>query len=221
MKKNKHTTFMSSDILPDVTEAVIDQFLEDGILKDIPIVKTCIQMVKTSHSIRDWFLLKKLIRFFNELEKITQEEKNTFFEDLDTNDKIVENIGNLCIFYLDKYDHEDKAKMIGKLLRAYINRSIDLEMYFRLMQAIDKAYIDDIYQIINHKNARHLPRITREQLYAIGLLKIRIRNKSNNFHNGNKGKNKKEMRLSTDFHPESETEYDYNTLSLIIKKYAV
>lgn len=51
MKKNKHTTFMSSDILPDVTEAVIDQFLEDGILKDIPIVKTCIQMVKTSHSI--------------------------------------------------------------------------------------------------------------------------------------------------------------------------
>lgn len=212
---------MIPTIISDTAEFVIDRFLEDGILKDVPIIKTCIQLVRASQSIRDKFLLRKLLRFFDELEKISPEEKNAFFKELNVNDNVVEKIGELCIHYLDRYDHEDKARMIGKLLKAYVNGSITLEEYFRLIQAIDKAYIDDLYQIIRHNNAKHLPKMTKEQLYVIGLLKIRIRNKHNNFHKGNRGKKKREVELSVDFNPESETWFDYNTLSLIIKKYAV
>lgn len=210
-----------TEITSDVIEAVLDSFLEDGLLKDVPIVRTCIHLIKTSQHIRDKFLLKKLIMFLKETEKIPQEEKDAFFKKVTKGGKSFERIGEICIHYLDRYDHEDKARIIGKLMRACIINRLTIEQYLRLVQTIDKAYIFDLYQIGQHRNARNLPRITKEQLYAIGLLKIKIQNKHNSFHMGNRGKKKKEMELSTSFNPESKTEYDYNELSYMLRECAL
>ncbi len=220
MIKKDHNPVIT-EITPDVVEIILDSFLEDGLLKDVPIVRTCINLIKTSQHIRDKFLLKKLVYFFKEIEKIPQEEKDAFFERVTKNGKSFELIGEVCMHYLDRYDHKDKARIIGKLMRACVNNQLTIEQYLRLIQIIDKAYISDLYQIARHNNACNLPRITKEQLYVIGLLRIKIQNKHNSFHMGNRGKKKKEMELSASFNPESKTEYNYNELSHILREYAL
>ena len=78
-----------SSISEDLVEVALDSLLEDGLLKDIPVVSTIIGVSKSAISIRDKLLARKVLYFLQGLKDITDEERNKFLKDIDGNAKLV------------------------------------------------------------------------------------------------------------------------------------
>jgi hypothetical protein len=58
------------NVTSDLAETFTDTLLNDGILKDIPILGTIIGLAKASISLNERLLIKKLIYFLSELKNI-------------------------------------------------------------------------------------------------------------------------------------------------------
>jgi hypothetical protein len=54
-----------SDLGTDLGEVELDSLLDDGLLKEIPVIKTILAFSGTIGSIRDYLFTEKLIRFLN------------------------------------------------------------------------------------------------------------------------------------------------------------
>jgi hypothetical protein len=63
------------DILVDTVGLTLDQFLVDGLLKDIPFFGLFYKIFKTTTNIRDAIFAKKLIKFLTQLKDIPIEKR--------------------------------------------------------------------------------------------------------------------------------------------------
>ena len=70
----------TKDVLGDYIEIGIDSFINDGILKDIPIVNTIVAVLKAGKNIHDRNLLKQTLTFIDEFNKnnISEEQFNSY-----------------------------------------------------------------------------------------------------------------------------------------------
>ncbi|PKM51754.1 MAG: hypothetical protein CVV02_05685 [Firmicutes bacterium HGW-Firmicutes-7] len=62
----------------DVIELSIDSLLEDGLLKDVPIVNTILAVAKFGNGIRERFFLKKSFCFWSNFEKLIKQVLSLF-----------------------------------------------------------------------------------------------------------------------------------------------
>ena len=79
----------SNEALSDYLEVGIDSFINDGILKDIPIVKTIVTVLKVGKNIHDRNLLKQTLTFINEFDKnnISDEQLKNYKERVENDSK--------------------------------------------------------------------------------------------------------------------------------------
>ena len=59
----------SKDIIEDYLEIGIDSIIDNGILKEIPIVKTIVGVLKVGKNVHDRNLLKQTLVFINEFNR--------------------------------------------------------------------------------------------------------------------------------------------------------
>jgi len=138
----------SIDIATDLGEALLDSFLNDGLLKDIPALGTVVNLAKASGSIRDRILLRKLLAFRAQTKVLSNEEISTFVIDNLSTDNKASDLGNQLIESIDKNEGVEKAKIIGKLFVAYVLKYIEEEDFSRLCAAINGAYIRDLNALL-------------------------------------------------------------------------
>ena len=79
----------SKEIIGEYIEVGIDSFINDGILKDIPIVNTIVDVLKVGKNIHDRNLLKQTLTFINEFNKnnITEEQLKNYKERIEKDRK--------------------------------------------------------------------------------------------------------------------------------------
>jgi len=63
------------NIVSDFAELSVDSILQEGVLKDIPIVSTLISLTKVGISINDKLFLKKILYFINNIKDVPVEWK--------------------------------------------------------------------------------------------------------------------------------------------------
>ena len=132
----------SIDISIDYGEVALDSILEDGILKDVPIISTVISGVKTALAIRDKRFVKKTLVFLQEInsghadpEKV-EEFREKLMHDKSYNEKITE----LIITMIDNHLQEIQSKVFARLVISHINGEIDYEMLLTLSVTLDKLH---------------------------------------------------------------------------------
>jgi hypothetical protein len=130
-----------SGVSADYMEIGLDSILEDGLLKDIPVVNSIISLYKTGVNIRERFLIKKLLVFLTSLSDTTIEDRLEF---ISKHEKQSAKIGEELIILLDRLDHANKPEYVAKLFKHYLNEEISLIVYHRLCQIIDKCFIEDL-----------------------------------------------------------------------------
>ena len=59
----------SKDIIEDYLEIGIDSIIDNGVLKEIPIVKTIVGVLKVGKNVHDRNLLKQTLEFINEFNR--------------------------------------------------------------------------------------------------------------------------------------------------------
>ncbi|MDG3581008.1 hypothetical protein [Galbibacter pacificus] len=145
--KSLTKTVKTSDlqnVSTDLTEVILDSMLDDGILKDIPILGSIVGMGKTASTIKDALFLKKIIYFLTELKDIPIEQREKMIDSIDNSEKQKIKIGEKLIFILDKCDDYLDAKYIGQFFRGFLESQITYEEFLQGARIIQNIYNGDL-----------------------------------------------------------------------------
>lgn len=144
----------------DYAEMGIDAFIENDIVKEIPVIKTIVSMVKVGLSIKEWNFAKKFLKFLERYHcgKLTQKEIDAFLLKYQTDSKYKEKIVTLLVTANDKYFEAKQSEIAGNLFVAYVKGLIEWEDYEILCGCIDRLSpfsISMLDELENEKEPYH------------------------------------------------------------------
>lgn len=182
MEKSLSTAFADSlkeesvACIGEYAEIGLDAIMEDGILKDIPIVSTAIALYKIGNSIKERHYLKKLLAFLNEINKgIADEQKRKDYQQkFQSNEKFRNQEIEYLLVLIDRYISYDKPQMLAKLYLAYLDGIIIWEELTMYAEVIDRFLLLDcktlIYDVSAFRTLRDGGADSILRLVALGLM---------------------------------------------------
>ena len=167
--KEEHTL----NLFTDVTDFSLKQLLNSP-LNEVPIIKYIMSIAKVGISIKDGFLIKKMVAFLNESNKIGDDVKEKFKNKIENDAKFSKTIGENLIVILDRYDHLTKAQILAKLFKALIDEKLSHNNFLRLSVSIERTFIEDLLNLneIYNKNLEEIDGTALQNLYQSGLVSL-------------------------------------------------
>jgi hypothetical protein len=132
----------------EIFEAIGDQFFEDSLFKDIPILGTAVNVAKLGKTITDRIFLRKVANFLVSLSNIKETERKKFYSKLETDQKLRDKTGEVLVLILDRFDDLEKPEILSKIFMAYIKDLVNFDQFRQLASAVDLAYIEDLKKLI-------------------------------------------------------------------------
>lgn len=133
----------------DYAELGIDALLDDGLVKDIPILGTLIKSAKIGMNVRDRIYAKKIVGFLSKVAETSQEQRDEFIEKYCKNVKRFEETVH---FILEQADRFEKTLLIGRIFKACILGDILFEDALRLSAMVNRAFWSDVQEVIETGN---------------------------------------------------------------------
>lgn len=130
-------------------ELVLDMSLDEGVLRDIPIVGQMAGLGRSLMSIPDRLFVLKLRRFVSELNGVPERKKKAFLERMER-DGLFEKVGEKVLMIVDQIDDADKASLAGYVFRAYVTGIIDKDQFEILCSCIRLTRIADLDAFLLH-----------------------------------------------------------------------
>ncbi|REC42440.1 hypothetical protein [Chryseobacterium sp. 5_R23647] len=138
-----------TDLISDVNEVILDSFLEDGLVKDIPIFGLFFKGKNFVSTIQDKLFYKKMFTFLKELENTSSEDRKKETEKIDKNPNYRTKVGEKLLFIINENNDCEKSKYIGILFKKFINQNLNYDDFIRLSNCINKTNIIDLNNFIN------------------------------------------------------------------------
>jgi len=151
MSNSLEETLKDSDLqnlTTDLAETFADSLLNDGILKDIPIIGTIIGLTKSAISFNDRLFIKKLIFFISELKNTDPLERKRLITEIDESEKHKVKVGEKLLYIIDKCEDHVTSKYVAILFKAFLNEEINYNQFLRCSTIINKIFIEDLEQFI-------------------------------------------------------------------------
>ncbi|AZQ59735.1 hypothetical protein EJ994_13360 [Maribacter sp. MJ134] len=126
----------------DLAESVVDLALDDGLLRDIPLIGSIVGLSKGYFTIKDRLLTKKLLYFLTELQTIPLEERQKQIKKINSSEKYESSVGDKLLFVIDKAEDSRIASLIGKLFRLNILSKLSYNTFISCTQIINTSNID-------------------------------------------------------------------------------
>jgi hypothetical protein len=139
------------DVMVDLGETAVDAILNEGVLKEIPILGSVFGLAKTTMSIQDKLFTKKILTFLIQLRNTEVESRKKQIEKIDTNPKYKTKVGEKLLYIIDKCEDTEKATYIGKLFQCYIEEKLDYEDFLRASKCIELTFLYDLKRFIREK----------------------------------------------------------------------
>lgn len=168
----------TGDVFKEYLELGIDSFIENGILKDIPIVNSIVNGLKIAKNIYDRNLLKQTLTFIKELNNgtINKDKLIAYRSTIENNPKKCEEELGRVLLYLNMFIDEEKSVMLSKLFKVYIKQQINWNEFCEFSEVINRLFIQDL-QILKKIKDRDIDlmfsqedEFRAERLYSIGLI---------------------------------------------------
>lgn len=175
----------SEELVGDYTELGIDSFINDGVLKDIPIVKTIVSVLKIGKNVHDRNLLKQSLNFIKEFNNGNVDEgklKNYKIE-IEKNTKKSEKELERVLLLLNNFIDIQKSIILAKLFKAYINEQINWNEFCEFADITDRLFMEDIRILKHFKENKELKgqledQFRVERIYSLGILGVELDNVS-------------------------------------------
>jgi len=166
------TEFDPAQITPDLVEVALDHVLDNDIIKDIPIVRTMIGVLKAATSIRDRALVKKLIRFLFSLGSVSSETREQFKARMNVDEEFKKKVGEKLLLIVERLDDMSKPNLVAHAFQAYMEQKIDFDMFQRLAGAIDKSFYSDLMALKSRGGSNALSPQAKLELSNSGIIEL-------------------------------------------------
>ena len=129
------------DTVADLTEVGLDAVMDDGVLKEIPLLSTVAGIYKIGHTIKERHTIKQLALFVTELNNgcVDKNKKNRILEKLNGNQQQSKQEIEYILVVLGSYLEYEKPKMLAKLYMAYLEQRIgwtEFLMYAAILRTL-------------------------------------------------------------------------------------
>lgn len=131
------------ELIGEIGESVMDNFLDDEILKDIPLVGLLFKMKNVVTTIQDKLFAKKLLSFLKELENVPIEKRYEQINKIDSNSEYKTKVGEKLLFIINNCEDSEKSKVIGKIFKAFLEEKINYDDFLRSSNCINKINYTD------------------------------------------------------------------------------
>lgn len=138
------------DLSVDYSEIYIDDLIENEALKEIPLVKSVIGVIKAGISINQFWFAKKLLTFIQEFNSktIDPEKKEKFQRRIEEDDKFRKKVTEQTMVFIEKHIVLTKTKISAKLFSAFVEEEISFEEFIALNISVEKMHPDS-FQFLN------------------------------------------------------------------------
>jgi hypothetical protein len=170
-----------TDITTEIAEAGFDQLLSDGFLKDIPVIGSVFKMLGIAKKVLDANFLNNILKFLYQLKEIPVEQRKEFVKKLEDK-KQKKRLDQTLLVYLNRFENDRKATMLGNLFRAFIQGHINQSTFLRLSMSIDRAFVDDLVAFKNSTPSNEVPDETKRYLCDVGFYEEKNQNVTTNQH---------------------------------------
>jgi hypothetical protein len=157
----------------EFAEVGLDQLLDEGFIKDLPVVGIIAKIFKTGLDIRERIFLAKVAKFLFRLGEIPEKDRNSFEQKVSNDPHFKKKVGQTLVLVLERLDDLEKPDIIGKCFGCYLSGQITLPQFRRLSSAIDLAFIDDLKELLDSKVEKSgLTMDCKENLLRTGLTRF-------------------------------------------------
>lgn len=146
----------------DITTDIIDS------LSGMPILGSLLKIGKIGLNVIDLFFIKKLAKFIEQSDEISEEEKINFLSSLDKKDN--EHISSYLLHLLYISEEEEKAKIMGIIYKARILNEIDNDMMLRLCSIVSKSFLPDLKKLPYYTEKNHEGSVEANNFINLGLI---------------------------------------------------
>ncbi len=161
-------------ISTEVAEAAFDQLLDDGFLKDIPVIGSVFKVFGIAKKILDANFLKNILKFLYQLKGIPLKTREDFIRKLE-NKKQKARLDQTLLVYLNRFENDRKATMLGNLFKAFIQEQISQSTFLRMSVSIDRAFVDDLAAFKSSTSSSPLSDETKRYLCDVGFYEEKIK----------------------------------------------
>lgn len=137
------------EVTTSIAESIIDSTMNDGILKEVPILGTLVGLSKTVGKIKEALFIKKVVYFINEVKDVPPEQREKIVREIDMSEKYRLKLGEKLMYILDKADDHEKSQLIGRLFKSFLLEEIDYDTFLRCSVVIDRSIMEDLYYFID------------------------------------------------------------------------
>lgn len=144
------------DIGVDISEICLDMLLDEGVVKDIPVLGTFYKVGKVGYSIGRIAYIKKLLVFAQEMQRndvdgavlkkhkeLLQSNPKKYYKDLE-----------FIIQYLNRQVGYEKSILNARAYYLYLNEEIEYDDLILLWETIDQFYVSDKTVLVEIYNKR-------------------------------------------------------------------
>lgn len=166
-------TLVKSDLagaILEFGEIGMDTLLQEGVWKEIPILKSVLAVGKTLGSARDYFFAKRLLAFLKSFAELTAEERRDLVVRLDRDDAFGHYAGERLLDLLSRLDDERKPELIAKALKRYAAGRISASQLQRLYYAVERLQLCDLGELERFCQADAKTRITNGDPVAVNFI---------------------------------------------------
>lgn len=146
----------------DIATDIIDS------LSGMPILISLLKIGKIGLNVIDLFFIRKLAKFIEQSDEISEEEKNNFLSSLDKKD--YEHISSYLLHLLYISEEEEKAKIMGMIYKARILNEINNDMMLRLCSIVYKSFLPDLKKLPFYKEQNKEDSIEANNFINLGLI---------------------------------------------------
>lgn len=160
-----------TDTVKDMAELGIDSILDEGLLTDVPIVRTVIGVAKTAQNIYDRNLLRQTAIFISEFNAgaLDSEKLLKYRQRIDSNPNLLEKeLGRLMILLNSNIDLE-KSKILAHFYKSYVFEQISWESFCELSDVLNRSLLVDITLLLRINNDKNYA-LPVEQKYRLDRL---------------------------------------------------
>lgn len=129
-----------------ILEVGLDSVLDDGLLKDVPLLSTAASLYKIGHSIKERHYIKKLAEFIQAFNNgiVDDTQVQAIREKLLYDRKKAEKELEYISILVDRYISDGKASIIAKLYLAYHDNKLSWEEFAMYSEVTDQLFMNDL-----------------------------------------------------------------------------
>lgn len=142
----------ASEALINLGELALDDIsadlLHNEALSKVPVVGIAVGLAKGALGVRDRLYVRRLLSFLSETSKASDRERQQYAQKIADNPKENKRASEAVLEILDRLTSAEKAKMVGKVFRAYmVKGDMSVSQLQLLCEMIDKAYLQDLLML--------------------------------------------------------------------------